>query len=406
MHWKSLFLALTIGVVVGQACTRRAPSNHPVHKCAAWDSLDEESRRSFALASCVELAPQDWDLDSSVRETRPEQCTVRGVVLTGRLEPDDILDSFAELSSPDNPDSPITLRPTPRVNQKMPGAGAGAPLACDRELARVYLGSPFLGYIVAYRLDGRELWRMSLPGFQTVIGRPIDDSSPRGLVKLQESEGSICCRMALTGSDLAIAYRNKGLWHQTIVHRSGVAVAAIGAWDGVLAGATKDGWVFGAGGMAAHGTWKLPVEQLSLRLTAAGPDPLIEHFLAWNLPRPQDTHWVWRKCDADNAFARLQLGARFDPKLDELARTIHDGLGPDWARKMFEDDAMTPVLFRQDLSFDDWKARVRTALLDAGADVDCMNYVREHNLELLPQYPSPSAAATAFPRCMRNTIVK
>jgi hypothetical protein len=309
------------------------------------------------------------------------------MALVGRLEPDDVLDSFAELASQDNPDSPITLRPSPRVSEKMPGAGAAAPLACDPELARVYLGSPFLGYVVAYRLDGRELWRMSLPGFLTVTGRPLDGPSPRGLSRLVESEGSVCCRMAPMGSELAIAYRNKGQWHQTIVHRSGVAVAAIGPWDGVLARATADGWEFGAGGMAAHGTWKLPVEKLSLRLTAAGPDRLIEHFLAWNLPRPQDTQWTWRKCDADNPFVRLELGARFDPKLDELARTIHDGLGPDWARKIFEEDAMAPVHFRHDLSFDDWKARVRMALLDAGADVDCMNYVREHNLnaEFVPQ---------------------
>ena len=299
-----------------------------------------------------------------------------------KREPDEILDSFAEIEHLSDPASPrIVLRPEPRVTeQRMPGAGDTMGLACDPELARVYFGNSLLGYVVAYRLDGRELWRMSLPGFQSVIGLPLEDRSQRGMSRLIETQGSVCCRMAAMGSDLAIAYRNKGLWHQSIVHRSGVAVAAIGPWDGVLARATGDGWSFGAGGMAAHGTWKLPVEELSLRLAETGPDLLIEHFLAWNLPRPQDTHWIWRKCDADNPFVRLELGRRFDPKLDELARTIHDGLGPNWMRKMFEDEAMTPVLFRGNLSFDDWKSRVRTALLDAGADVDCMNYVHEHNL--------------------------
>jgi hypothetical protein len=309
------------------------------------------------------------------------------MVLVARPEPDDVLDNFAELASSEAPDSPITLRPTPRVTQRMPGAGAAAPIACDQELGRVYLGSAFLGYVVAYRLDGRELWRVSLPDFQTVIGKAIEDFSPRGFFNLQESEGGVCCRMTEAGSALAIAYRVKGQWRQTIMHRSGIAIATIGPWDGVLARSASHGWVFGAGGMAAHGTWKAPVEELLLRLTAPGPDALIEHFLAWNAPRPQDDHWVWRKCDGDNVVARLELGKRFDPKLDELARTIHDGLGQDWARKMFEDDAMTSVLFRGSLSYDEWKAKVRMALLDAGADVDCMNYVREHNLDagLRPQ---------------------
>jgi hypothetical protein len=182
------------------------------------------------------------------------------------------------------------------------------------------------------------------------------------------------------GSFRAATYRVKGRYYEVIVHRSGVQTAVIGPWDGVLVQTTSDGWVFDAGGEAAHGHWKLPTEEVTLRLTARGPELLIDHFLSWNVPRPQDTQWTWRKCDADNRFGRLDLGARFDPKTDEIAREIHDGLGTEWARKMAEDDAMTSVLIRGESPFDVWKSKVRVALLEAGADVDCMNYARQHGL--------------------------
>jgi hypothetical protein len=55
-------------------------------------------------------------------------------------------------------------------------------------------------------------------------------------------------------------------------------------------------------------------------------------------------------------------------------------LGTAWAEKIANDDAMTGVMFRGDLPFDEWKAKVRVALLNAGADVDCVSYAREHGL--------------------------
>src|SRR5262249_52735955 len=147
---------------------------------------------------CLGLDPRDWSL-RNLDSTKPEVCSVRNMVLVARREPDDVLDNFVELTSPEDPDSPITIRPMPRVTQRMPGGGTEAPMACDPELGRVYVGSAFLGYVVAYRLDGHELWRLSLSGFQTVIGKPLEDASPRGFLSLQESEGSICCRMAALG---------------------------------------------------------------------------------------------------------------------------------------------------------------------------------------------------------------
>jgi hypothetical protein len=182
------------------------------------------------------------------------------------------------------------------------------------------------------------------------------------------------------GPFVIASYRVKGRYYQTIIHRSGVPVATIGPWDGVLVRATSDGWLFDAGGEAAHGSWSLPTEELALRLATTDPQLLIDDFLTFSLPQPQDTQWTWRKCEGDNRFGRLDLGARFDPRVDEIARKIHDGLGQDWAAKMFDEDAIKAIMFRGTLPYHDWKAKVRAALLDAGADVDCMKYARDHDL--------------------------
>ena len=182
------------------------------------------------------------------------------------------------------------------------------------------------------------------------------------------------------GPFIATNYLVKGRLYTAVFHRSGTLVAKLGPWDGVRTHVASDGWVFDAGGDAAHGDWRLPVEELTLRLTTSGPERLIEHFLEFVLPRPGDEEIAWRECAGDNRLTRLHLGKRFDTEVDEMARTTHDGLGVEWAMKMLQDDAVRRVAQRRDQPFDQWRNTVRAALLDAGADVDCVRYAREHGL--------------------------
>lgn len=376
-----LLLVAALAAAVGLGCFQPAKLICPTprRECASWSKLDAGSKQPFALICCSGLDPASWD---TARTVGKPECAVGGLRFEGKREPGGELDSFAELRSDVDPSRPlITLRPEPRVTESMGGSGAQPAIACDTERARFYLGSAFLGYVVAYRPNGQELWRIELPEFRTVIGRAPEDNTVRGLSNLIESDGSILCKLSSMGSFIAIAYRVKGRWQQLVVHRSGVPVAKLGPWDGVLVDATADGWLFDAGGESAYGDWKLPTEEMIVRFTTSGPELLIDHFLTYNLPRPQDASWTWRRCDADNRFGRLELGSRFDRDLDEIARKIHDGLGSDWAERISRDEKMTPdVLIRGERSYQEWKTIVRNALLDAGADVDCMKYARDHGL--------------------------
>jgi hypothetical protein len=382
--YQTLTSALIL-VAANESCvmTVKPTASVSTHKCAAWRALPTAQSNAFALSSCVGIDPETWD---DLRVLSTSECTVAGVRLVGKNEPNDIQDSFFEIQRDGDAASVvITLRPEPRVTDRVFGVHATPSVACDKELARVYVANSYLGYVVAYRPDGRELWRVSLPSFQSVIGQPLDDKSPRGFYNLIESNGGIVCKMVPKGDLLAVAYRVKARWYELVIHRSGLPVATIGPWDGMLVETRGDSWVFDAGGEVAHGDWKLPTEELALTPTRRGPELLIDHFLSWALPRSGDTSWVWRKCAGDNPLGRLDLGAHFDPAIDELARAIHDGLGREWATRIAEDSAMTPLVSRGNFSFHEWRSRIRAALLDAGADVDCVRYAREHGL-LLPSH--------------------
>jgi len=373
--------AILLAIVLDSSCARVAKSNAVPRSraCTAWVDLDAESKKALELVSCSEINSGYWESENVIG--KPECTTTNGLRVVGTLEPNGELDSYFEVFETAKAQAPkLTLRPEPRVSDKLGGSGSAPALGCDAEQARFYVGNSFLGYVVAYRSDGRELWRRSLPGFRTIIGHPIGGLTDREVSRLLESEGSIMSRVEPMGSSIAVAYRLQGRWHATVFHRTGEQVAQVGPWDGSLVGSTANGWVFDAGGMTAHGSWKLPTEELVLRMPAGELDLLVEHFVSWSLPRPHDDRWTWRKCAGDNTVGRLELGTRFDPAVDEVAREIHDGLGSDWAKKLFEDSAMERVLLRGNRTVAQWRSDLRTALLDAGADVDCVDYAREHGL--------------------------
>jgi hypothetical protein len=45
---------------------------------------------------------------------------------------------------------------------------AAPAVACDSLVDRVYFGHPLLGYVAAFRPDGEELWRVSIPSFRQI----------------------------------------------------------------------------------------------------------------------------------------------------------------------------------------------------------------------------------------------
>ena len=121
--------------------------------------------------------------------------------------------------------------------------------------------------------------------------------------------------------------------------------------------------------------------------TAAGRRPS-KVRLSWYetsvLPQPGDEALTWRECEGDNPLARLHLGKRFNNDMDDTARTIHKGLGVNWAQKLLADAAIMSVSKRNGRPFAEWRANVRSALLDAGADVDCVKYAEEHKMLKMP----------------------
>src|SRR5882672_2478205 len=114
----SVFMSI-IAVTFDLACTHAIKPTPavPPRECVSWKSLDASSKRSFTLASCSELDPETWDVDRGLG--KPE-CTIEDIQLIGKREPGEELDSFAEVHSlADATRPPVTLRPEPRVREKM-----------------------------------------------------------------------------------------------------------------------------------------------------------------------------------------------------------------------------------------------------------------------------------------------
>ena len=160
----------------------------PQRPCLSWDALDARSKGSFTLASCSTLDPETWD---SGAMQGSQECTVGSVRITGKREPDDVYDNYAEISNlSDATKAVITLRPEPRISQKLSRATPDLPLGCSEDPPRIYVGHRILGYVVAYQLDGKELWRVKLPEFEPV-SLTNTDMTGYEVFKLIESQGGV-----------------------------------------------------------------------------------------------------------------------------------------------------------------------------------------------------------------------
>lgn len=368
-------VAALVILIVLQSCVHTAPT-----ECSSWLALDEASRRLVTPVSCSKIDVDAWEKSQL---SGPEYCSTAGVTITAKPEPNGVLDSFAEIRTADDANALLqTLRPEPRMVASTPSdARAETPLGCDQEAGRFYLGNAFLGYLVAYRPDGRELWRISLPHFIPIRPSSTSGLSPRELSDLIESQGGITfSRIAIDGDVVAIAYRVQGHVYDLLIHRSGAGERVVGPWDGLLVGTVPEGLIVDAGGQASYGTWEVPTERMHLHVVDSFPEPLIDHFLARLMPRPTATDWSWSSCIGNDRFVHIIMADKYDSALDATARQIHDGLGPEWAAQIAAYPAVSLAVTRGDLSFKDWKAKLRAALLEAGVDVDCMKYAREHGL--------------------------
>ena len=363
-------LAATLFLLTASAC---ASKSRPV-SCPAWSDVPVASKRGTVLASCKTVEPGSIDLEIALG---PDEC-ISGNYSIKRRRDAETLDSFADIKFDGKL---ITLTPQPRVHETLNKGYDPVPLGCDPAIGRFYVGHVFVGYLAAYRPDGKELWRVGLPKFKTIADRDLSALSNLAFSNLIESEGSVAVpNVTVWGGFVAESYRVKGAFYALLVHRSGAQSILVGPWDGILMGASPSGWRFVAGGGQGYDSWKVPNQELVIKTNEVGPQVLIDHVISRLLPRPTDTTWGWRHGLGDERFVRIDLGAEYDAKADGIAMAIHDGLGPEWFAQLASYPPVALASQRGDLTFKDWKEKLRRALLEAGADVDCMKYTKEHQL--------------------------
>ena len=363
-------LASILSLITACAC---ASKSRPV-SCPAWSDVPVAAKQGAVLASCKTVEPESIDLHMA---QGPDEC-ISGNHSIKRRRDAETLDSFADIKFGGEQ---ITLTPQPRVHETLNKAYDPVPLGCDPAIGRFYVGHVFVGYLAAYRPDGKELWRVELPKFKTIADRDLSALSNRAFTDLIESEGSVAMpNVTFWGGFVGESYRVMGSFYALLVHRSGAQSILVGPWDGILMDASPSGWRFVAGGGQGFNSWMVPNQELVIKTNEVGPQLLIDHVISRLLPRPTDTTWGWRHCLGDERFVRMDLGAEYDAKTDDIAMAIHDGLGPEWFAQLASYPPVALASQRGDLTFKDWKAKLRRALLEAGADVDCMKYATEHRL--------------------------
>lgn len=270
----------------------------------------------------------------------------------------------------------------PEPNSDFPVKGLGGPgvgLGCNKKTVRFYWAQPVRGYLVAYNLEGVEVWRRNLPGFQSIA----DEVKKKGMDAIEaiaayKERGSLVRGVVLSGNRIAVVIAEQGNFKWLIFHNSGVFLSEIGPWDAFPIEGSSDGWQVLFGGRSSRGDCYSPDKKGFFPWTGGEEiDSQVDHFFAALLPPPGAKKLVWSSCSPVGLSMKLRLGDRFSPNSARLAEKVRARLGMEWFQGIVNKGELAKLFVDPKPMDPEWEAAVRRGLFQAGADVD---YVRAAGL--------------------------
>lgn len=356
-------------------CASCAGSRGPVPATAVNGSGRSPSAGEVRLVH-VGKAPPSFDISNLVDTDTVLQGSCRlpsGLVVSWKKPTVTSSDMVLSLGEGDRV---VRVAPAPRLGfREMRGTGP-SPVRCDRHLDRIYYADPLLGYLVAWRNDGVELWRIDLRehGFRRWDIETYRSSDPTEITRaLYDGELSVVTTLVLDerGRMLVEFKPNRLSARQLLIHRSGKVLGEIGPWDGfVVDRASGEGWILYSGGVEAHGELYAPTEEWRLTVDSSGIDVAIEHFVAWYLPDWFDKVFKYRQCEAQPPqVIQRWLGEMYSEELAASTRRLHDHLGAAWIEAQLDYAPFNRTIIEFEPHSDLWQERFRRTLVEAGADV-------------------------------------
>ncbi len=283
----------------------------------------------------------------------------------------------------------VRIEPSPRLGfREMAGTGE-SPVRCDQHLDRIYYADPLLGFLIAWRSDGVELWRIDLRkhGFRRRDIEEYRSTDPVEITRaLYDGELSVITNLVVDarGRLLVESKPNRFSVRQLLVHRSGHVLGGVGPWDGFVVDPAPDGgWILYSGGVGAHGDLLVPTESWRLDVESSGIDAAVEHFVAWYLPDRFDDAFKYRQCAAQPpGVIERWLGEGYDEKLAVTTRRVHDRLGPAWIQAQLDYAPFNRTIIEFDPHADAWRQRFQRTLIEAGADVVVRSALLDHDEQM------------------------
>lgn len=380
-----MLVALTCGCRAG---SREANTNPVRQPRQVQQSLPTEPRTD---TSCVTIAAtalhrergwirvvncrpiENWGREYSSRiESTQETCRIGDVTLSrGKFEVGQTR-SYVEATGPLG----SWRREVPNGEVRLQATGFAASIGCDQFASRFYVGHPWTGEIVAYALDGVELWRRVLPEF-----KPLSPgAAPSAALSIADIDTQLD-QGAAVGAGLVLAepfviahWRTGKQYYQAVYHRSGLLIGTLGPWRLFPADSPGPRRVVYFSARPDAKTWESPREEVTLEFAEHEIDRFSRHFIAWSLPLAAHTKLNTFKVCAGlpaNTIA-WRLGDQFDPQLSERAKAIHDRLGPDWFVSTLGRSygALARLIGAGDPNSTTWEEDLEHAALAAGLDAD------------------------------------
>ncbi|MFN7964909.1 MAG: hypothetical protein U0V87_04365 [Acidobacteriota bacterium] len=367
---EKLLISILMLVATG-ACTSsrlvtpvvRMPTTDPCHQPQFFQA---QPMTAFAAQDCGPLTTDEYVFDRNGQQA--DTCTIDDITVRAVRRPTRV-DSDISIT---RGDTVLSIDFSPASGFMPKGLGHPAPLACDAEASRFFMGNVYLGVVAAFTADGRELWRHELPEFRRIGDDPkVPKDDAVSMIKAAREWGSVNDFAMVSGQYVAFQYVTALTQiRQAIFHRSGRLVGTIGPWDGVLLHPIPGGFSFATGGVAATGNPFAPVIESQVTISDRRLELAVEHFLAWCLPATAQAKWSWRICELAPASAiRWRLGDRFDLGLANMTKEIHDKLGIQWANDILTRGTMSDIAMLDPIN-NDRDARLKQELIAIGADVD------------------------------------
>jgi hypothetical protein len=276
----------------------------------------------------------------------------------------------------------------PRTHLTIGSNGWGHWVACAPERGRIFSGQGSFGNVAAFDVTGRELWRATLPHFLSLEdAEALRGQTADAIVAALRDFGSLLTKVVVSGNYVLVESVTRRVeTRQAVFHVSGRLIGVIGPWDGTVLRAIPRGWTFAFGNESETGLLTDPRLAVDVEVTETATDTEIDHFLAWVLPLASDDAVVWHRCGSlPPELVRFRLGTAYDAEMSRRTKAVHDRLDVAWFNDVLTRGNVSDVVADADVHSQEWVARFRAVLLQAGVDADYVRAVTALENETIPE---------------------